>query len=363
MLKFDRDPFETVFNIAPTEGANKRPAKIKSPSLKTRARVIHHGVDTEVFKPLSESEKKKFRETFFGGKLKPSTYLVVNVSRNQPRKDMTRTLAAFAAFKKRVPDSHLYLHCKAHDAGGSIHEMARNFDLAQGRDYTVPGDFNAGVGYSVEIVNKIYNVADLMISTTLGEGWGFITTEAMATKTPIIAPNITSMLDIFNSYVPVDKDSGTSGKPPFGLNEWLFEKGGIDQVRGIPALAGSTTSEWICMGIEDNERIRPLTNVDDMVEKMVWAFTHPKDVEKIVERAFAWVQNLSWDKIVKEWDEVFMQAYDKLNAERVLGQAIDKAGRNDPCPCGSGEKTKRCHGNTDEMNKFADWFKDGEKSK
>jgi hypothetical protein len=59
MLKFDRDPFETVFNIAPTEGANKRPAKIKSPSLKTRARVIHHGVDTEVFKPLVRVREKE----------------------------------------------------------------------------------------------------------------------------------------------------------------------------------------------------------------------------------------------------------------------------------------------------------------
>jgi preprotein translocase subunit SecA len=29
------------------------------------------------------------------------------------------------------------------------------------------------------------------------------------------------------------------------------------------------------------------------------------------------------------------------NAPRVTG---DKVGRNDPCPCGSGKKFKKCHG-------------------
>jgi uncharacterized protein len=33
-------------------------------------------------------------------------------------------------------------------------------------------------------------------------------------------------------------------------------------------------------------------------------------------------------------------------AERdaAFAAAVAKAGRNNPCPCGSGEKTKRCHG-------------------
>ena len=34
-----------------------------------------------------------------------------------------------------------------------------------------------------------------------------------------------------------------------------------------------------------------------------------------------------------------------LAAEEVqLQQAFSKAGRNDPCPCGSGRKFKQCHG-------------------
>ena len=110
------------------------------------------------------------------------------------------------------------------------------------------------------------------------------------------------------------------------------------------------------MGIEDNERVRPLTNVDDMVEKMVWAYSHPEEVKKIVERGYQWVQDLAWDKIVKQWDDLFQGTYDKLQSERTVGYAIDKAGRNDPCPCGSGRKFKRCPGGVDEIDKFRDWL-------
>lgn len=349
ILQYDRPYFETGFKLQITEEAEKQKALLVSKALKDRIQVIPHGVDTNVFKPLSEQEKKEFRRQFFKGTVKDNTYLVVNVSRNQPRKDITRTLKVFAEFKKLVPNSHLYLHCKANDAGGSIHEMARNFDLAPGKDYSLPVDFNAGIGYSVEVVNKIYNIADLCITTTLGEGWGFITTEAMAAKTPVVAPHITSIIDIFG------------GSSDLQYSERMLENPEIrKQLRGIPVKAGSTSSEWICMGLEDNERIRPLTNVDDMVAKMLWAYKHPQEVAEIVEQAYDWVIKLGWQNIVQEWDELFSLAYKNLETERQVGYAIDKAGRNDPCPCGSGAKLKHCHGSSDKLARYRDWLEGGE---
>jgi len=345
-LKWDREEFELKFKVAKTESDEKQWASIKYPSLKSRVSVIHHGVDIEKFKPLPKSEIKEFRKKYFEGNVNDSTFLIVNVSRNQPRKDLARSLAAFAQFKKLVPNSHLYLHCKVNDAGGSVDEMARNFGLVMGKDYSVPFDFNASTGFPVETVNKIYNAADVCITTTLGEGWGFITTEAMATKTPIIAPNITSILDIFNSYN--EKDPEKSGVNPPDLSD--------PKLRGIPMKAGSTTSEWICLGIEDNERIRPLTNVQDLVDKLVWVYDNRQKANAIAERGYEWVQTLSWANIVKEWDDLFGKVYSDLNKERALGEAIDKAGRNDPCPCGSGQKYKRCHGDPSNMAKYKDWL-------
>lgn len=344
ILEHDKAVFETLFNLKGKEDGTNKVARIKTPGLEKRLSVIHHGVDTEVFKPISKEERIAFRKEFFGDNLTDDTYLVINVSRNQPRKDISRTLAAFAEFKKRVPNSHLYMHCKHEDVGGSLLEMARNFGLAPGKDFSYPRDFNAGVGYPVEMINKIYNAADLCITTTLGEGWGFITTEAMATKTPIVAPNITSILDIFGSYeFTNDADH----------MKMLIES---ETVRGVPVKAGSNSSEWICMGLEDNELIRPLTNVDDMVEKMVWVHDHPELVQKIVDRAYEWVLGQSWVHIVNRWDSIFTKAYEDLQGERKFGQMIDKAGRNDPCPCGSGQKFKKCHGSPDKVDRIRDWI-------
>lgn len=342
ILKYDRDDLKVPFNLTVKDSNEVIKGELPVSSIKDRIKVIHHGVDLKSFYPLPEDEIKKFRKEYFGGHVKDDTFLVVNISRNQPRKDISRTIAAFAEFKKKVPNSYLYLHMKANDAGGSVDEMARNFGLRPVIDYTVPENFAPGTGFSIEIVNKIYNAANACMTTTLGEGWGFITTEAMATKTPILAPNITSMLDIFDSY-DYDGDTEKLGTSP--------------KLRGIPVKAGSTSSEWVCLGLEDNERVRPLTNVDDLVEKLMWVYLNEKGkVRDIVERAYTWVQSLAWDKIVSQWVSVIDEAYSDLEKERKLGEAIDKAGRNDPCPCGSGKKFKVCHG-VKTNDKFEDWTK------
>lgn len=346
ILKYDREAFETTFNLkSSVEGKATNKARLLTRPIKDRLSVIHHGVDLQVFHPIPTEEKKAFRKEFLGDFVNDDTYLVVNVSRNQPRKDLCRTLQVFSIFKKKVPNAHLYLHCKDDDVGGSIHEMARNYNLIGGQDYSVPKDFNAGSGYPPETVNKIYNMADLCITTTLGEGWGFITTEAMATKTPIVAPYITSMIDIFGS-VPPNPDGDE-------FDNWE------EYMRGIPVKAGSTTSEFICMGLQDNERVRPLTNVDDMVEKMFWAYKNPEKVQAIVERAFAWVQDLQWSNIAKMWDVLFTSAYLTLQEKRKQGKKIDEVGRNEPCPCNSGKKYKKCHGSPENFDKFNDWIIEG----
>lgn len=339
ILKWDKEDLSVNFNIKKSENDQKISSKIPLTKVADRIQVIHHGVDTKIFKPLPTEEIKKFRQEFFKGQVKDDAYLVVNISRNQPRKDIQRTIAAFAQFKKTVKKAHLYLHMKVNDAGGSVDEMARNFDLIPGEDYSTPEDFHPGVGFPVEMINQIYNAADLCITTTLGEGWGFITSEAMATKTPIVAPNITSILDIFNSY----NFKGT-------LTELEDEN---SQLRGIPAKAGSTSSEWVCLGVEDNERIRPLTNIDDMVEKMIWAYKNPEAVKRITDRAYKWAKDCDWKIIVAQWVELFEGVYENLEKERSLGRAIDKASRNDPCPCGSSKKFKHCHGSQKETDVLA----------
>jgi glycosyltransferase involved in cell wall biosynthesis len=68
--------------------------------------------------------------------------------------------------------------------------------MKEGKNYMFPSvkDYNEGV--DLKKLNDIYNSFDLFLSTATGEGWGLTITEAMATKTPVIAPNHTSIAEI-----------------------------------------------------------------------------------------------------------------------------------------------------------------------
>jgi len=296
-----------------------------APSLKGRLKIIRHGTSTKDFYPLSKEERLKFRKEFFGDRVKPDDFLIVNISRNQPRKDLARTFAVFSHFQKKVPNSFLYLHARVDDVGGNLQEMARHFDIDQSK-WGFPAGFNEGKGYPISFVNQMYNIADVCLTTTLGEGWGLISTEAMACKTPIVGPNVTSFREIFNTDQGFDPETA----------------------RGIPIAANSTSSEFFCIGQTDNERIRPITNVDDAVSKLYWVYKNPEKTKKIVERAYKYASELTWENECKKWVDLFEEAYQALEVERNLPpqKGKDKIGRNDPCPICLGEgkqtKWKRC---------------------
>ena len=269
--------------------------------IENKLRVIYHGVDTQLFKPLDEKTNQEFRESLFENRIKPETFLVTAIARNQVRKDLPRTMKIFKEFQKRRPDSFLYLHCQETDVWGSLREYARQFNLELGKDWAVPANFSANSGFPVEALNYIYNASDLILSTTLGEGFGFYNMEAFATRTPVLAPNNTVHPELF----------GYNKKDNLEDIETLVTK-----VRGIPFRCNSTLSEWTSYGPTDYERIRPLANVEDAVKKMIWIYDNPDKVKEMTERAYVWVQNYSWDKIASQWDSLFTEVYNNLQVER-----------------------------------------------
>lgn len=281
-------------------------------------RVIYHGVNTTDFNYVIDREKvKEFRTKMFEG-LTDGKFLVVNVNRNQPRKDIARTMKTFAKFLETNPDSFLYLHCQVSDAGGNLQEIARNYPILQfGKNWSCPKDFDAHFGVSIEELNMIYNCADVIISTTTGEGWGLSFTEAMATKTPVIAPRNTSALEII----------------------------GMNEERGLLASCGTTFSEWVVM-MNDNGCERPLVNIESMLKKLEFVKENlgKESLQKKIDAAYEWVQKLTWDSdgIGGQWLKIFDAAYNELLKEKwIMGQKVE---RNELCPCGSGRKYKKCHG-------------------
>jgi D-inositol-3-phosphate glycosyltransferase len=273
-------------------------------SLKEKLRVIPHGVDEKIFFPVSDNDRQEFRHTYFSG-LADNRFLVTNINRNQPRKDIARTMQIFALFKQQCPEALLYLHMKTSDVAYNLDEVARLYDLIPEKDYIIPPNFNEHDGIDVGILNLIYNASDVVMTTTLGEGWGLSITEAMAAKTPVIAPNHTSLTEII----------------------------GTD--RGTLVTAGRSMKDWIVMA-NDNERQRPIVEVAEYVDRLMELRNNRQKAQELAENAYKFViENWTWEKVGLLWREVFKLA--------VPTQKLVKVGRNDPCFCGSGKKFKVCH--------------------
>ena len=264
------------FPVVYTEYGKRETLK-HMPELEDRLRVIYHGNNPSNFFPIQDKKDvADFRHQYFNGKA-DDRFLIVNINRNQPRKDIARSLMILKELWDRGRKPLLYLHMQYEDSGGNIFTIANQLGLGKEYEFFLPSPkiFNANQGMPIDDVNRIYNAADLVLSTTLGEGWGLSMTEAMATKTPVVAPDNTS----------------------------FTEMGAMNRVKLIPS--GADPSMWIVKE-GDNERIRPLMDVKaaaDAIEAIMDGKEKPN-----VEAAFQWVSNLTWSNICKQWIAVVDEA-------------------------------------------------------
>jgi len=256
----------------------KRESILACPTIADSLRVIPHGVNTKDFYPLPSQRIDAFRKQYFGKHA--DKFIICNVNRNQQRKDIPRTILAFKEFKKLRPNSVLYLHLAAKDQGWDLPEVIKGMGLSLNEDVLLPGNgFGPNQGFPVEVLNQIYNSSDVVVSTTLGEGWGLSSCEAMACKIPVIFPRNTALTEI------VAEDRG-----------WLVD-------------SGKTPDDFTVLP-HDNEVLRPLTSVTDLVEKLVLVHDARDEARKKVEAAYSWVtSNLIWEKdIVPQWDKLITGA-------------------------------------------------------
>lgn len=167
--------------------------------LAARVRVLPHGVDTAVYYPLPDRARLR-AELFEGGWVQPEDVLLLNVSQNQKRKDVSRSLALLARLRARGVQAKLLMHMPrmSNDGSTDLEAVSRQLGL-------VPGEFWAHTGglwscntpkQGEDFLNALYNSADLLISTSLGEGWGLPITEALAAGCPVAVPEHTACEEI-----------------------------------------------------------------------------------------------------------------------------------------------------------------------
>lgn len=256
---------------------------------------IYHGTNlSDFFYVANRPEVAKFRNKYFMGKA-DGKFLITNVNRNQPRKDVIRSMMILKELRSRGHDNAvLYMHMAHDDAGGNLLVMADHFGFKVGEDILIPSPraFNVNQGLPVGVINLLYNASDVVLSTTLGEGWGLSITEAMVTRTPVVAPDNTS------------------------LHEMLADN------RGALVASGAGKSDWFSLGASDNERLRPLMDVTEAANA-IENIKYGKLPD--IDGALEWAQSHSWENICKQWQVVFDKAYASVKS---MLKTVDTDGLN-----------------------------------
>lgn len=274
---------EADYPVTYTEFGKKECVKA-FPPIANKLKVIPHGANVNDFYPLNYGEIMSFREAFFGPL--SEQFIVTMVNRNQQRKDIPRALMAFKEFKKTCPDSFMYLHMAVRDMGWNLDEVCAALGLAINKDVVFPHNFGPNKGFPINVLNKIYNASDVVVSSTTGEGWGLAQVEAMAAKVPVLSPDNTACTEI------------------------------LADGRGVLVKSGHTLDHHIIM-THDNEVIRPVISIPDMAKKLSILYHDEIARMKYAETGYEWVHNnWVWEKnIVPKWIDVIEEAVENLNTE------------------------------------------------
>jgi glycosyltransferase involved in cell wall biosynthesis len=241
----------------------------KNPEVGERVKVAYLGTDLDKFRPLKN--KQELRRKWFNIE-DPNTFLAVNVNANRWRKDHPHGILGFKYFNDKYPNSKYYIHAPVKTVDGDLRIMAQSCRLKEGALIT-KDDVNPLHGYSEEEVNEIYNCADVVISSTMAEGFGLSITESFGAEIPALFPNHTSITELI------------------GANA---ERGTFIKNSGTKLMAWDKCSYF-----------RDIIDSKDLGDKLQYVIENYKEVKAKTVIAKQWVKQYTWDNIYKLiWDKI-----------------------------------------------------------
>jgi len=160
---------------------------------------IPHGVNTQVFKPTSKIFGRPTREYM---EIPEDAFLVSIVAANKAnkilhRKALGEQLLAFATFRRKFPNSFLYLHMEPSRAYGGfdIPTILKAVGLDESCVRIADRD-RLRIGYAQKELAALYSTSDVLLNATYGEGFGVPTVEAQACGTRVITSSWTASADL-----------------------------------------------------------------------------------------------------------------------------------------------------------------------
>lgn len=164
-----------------------------------KAHYAPHAYDANVFKPTYKVNGFPTREFM---EIDDDDFLVSIVAANKAngilhRKSLDTQLYAYSLFKKKHPKTKLYLHMEPSPVFGGFN-VPRLLDAIglERQDVIFPDPMMLRVGYPPEDLAAFYTASNVVMNTTLGEGFGVTSIESQACGARLITSNWTASPDL-----------------------------------------------------------------------------------------------------------------------------------------------------------------------
>ena len=266
MSKFGRDQVKKLFNID--------------------AEYIPHGYDNKIYYQMSKEDKLKIKKVWG----LQNKFVVGVVARNQSRKMLDRTLKAFALWCREKPDAVLLLHLDPNDPAQAFNIVTTiNRYRLNNRVIMTGTSMFRPFGY--DKMNEVYNLMDVFLLSTSGEGFGIPIIEAMACGVPQVVTDYTTTKEL----VIDDIQTGLSVLLCGEIEECPYP-------HTTEILNGTITGGW--------EVERGIMDIYDCVKKLDILYLQPKILEEFSNNSIEKAKNYTWNKIIPEWFRVLKKLED-----------------------------------------------------
>jgi glycosyltransferase involved in cell wall biosynthesis len=163
--------------------------------------IILHGINKEMFYELQKEQVKNLRKQMG---FEEDDYVLLNINRNTTRKRYDILVMAFAEFVKRQNAGHLLISTNIDGSQGGwkfmeiYNEELRRKGILTQENMQRLKVLKSHMRHTDELINSLYNVADVGINTTEGEGFGLCNFEHAAVGRPQIVGNLGGFKEFFN---------------------------------------------------------------------------------------------------------------------------------------------------------------------
>jgi len=243
-----------------------------------KTKYIPHALNINRIHPLPEEEKKILRLQWGID----DKFVIGVVARNQGRKMLDRTIKITAEYAKLNPNAVLLLHLDPEDVAQPfpIVSLINKYGIQNRVLFTGTKWYK---GYNDNDMNKIYNLFDVFLLSTSGEGFGIPIIEAMSCKVPVLVTNYTTTKELV-----LDNNAG------LGIGLVGVDESENPDVHCNEILDGTITGSW---SVE-----RGMCSIKDAVKKLDYLYKNPdKRKEMGANGRLAVTEIYNWEVTEKDW--------------------------------------------------------------